>query len=91
MTLDKDQVKEARNLKERGIPFDEAEQLDWSTAILWQDMRRNYGESRYCALGLIEGRLYNVVFTPRYGKPRIISLRKANTREVRRYEKETQP
>jgi uncharacterized DUF497 family protein len=30
------------------------------------------------------------VFTPREGKPRVISLRKANKREVKRYEKTIQ-
>jgi hypothetical protein len=41
-------------------------------------------------LGFIEDRLHSVVFTPRDGKPRVISLRKANKREVKRYEKATQ-
>jgi uncharacterized DUF497 family protein len=39
-------------------------------------------------LGYIGDRIHSVVFTPRAGKPRIISLRKANKREVKRYEKE---
>jgi len=38
-------------------------------------------------LGFIKDRLHSVVFTPRNGKPRVISLRKANKREVSRYEK----
>lgn len=54
------------------------------------DKRNDYGERRYCVLGSIEDRLHSVVFTPRQGKPRIISLRKANKREVKRYEKTTQ-
>lgn len=54
------------------------------------DKRNDYGERRDCLPGFIEDRLYSVVFTPRQGKPRIISLRKANKREVKRYEKATQ-
>ena len=85
--MDKDPEKERRNLAERGLSLDLAEQLDWSTALIWEDTRRDYGEPRYCVLGFIGDRLYSVVFTPRNGAPRVISLRKANKREVVRYEK----
>jgi uncharacterized DUF497 family protein len=71
--------------------LDLAENLDWATALIWVDTRKDYGERRYCVLGFIEDRLYSVVFTPRAGEPRVISLRKANKREVNRYEKATQP
>ena len=85
--MDKDPKKERRNIAERGLSLDLAEQLDWATALIWEDKRNDYGERRYCVLGLIEDRLHSVVFTPRNGKPRVISLRKANKREVNRYEK----
>ncbi len=85
--MDKDPAKERRNLAERGLSLDLAERLDWATALVWEDMRKDYGERRYCVLGFIEDRLHSVVFTPRDGKPRVISLRKANKREVKRYEK----
>jgi uncharacterized DUF497 family protein len=84
--MDKDPRKERRNLSERGLSLDLAEQVDWASALIWEDKRKNYGERRYCVLGIIEDRLYSVVFTPRDGKPRVISLRKANKREVKRYE-----
>ncbi len=85
--MDKDPEKERRNLEQRGLSLDLAAELDWSTALIWEDRRKDYGERRYCVLGFIEGRLHSVVFTPRNGQPRVISLRKANKREVRRYEK----
>lgn len=85
--MDKDPEKERRNLVERGLSLDLAEQLDWSTALIWEDTRKDYGEPRYCVLGLIGERLHSVVFTPRNGMPRVISLRKANKRETNRYEK----
>ena len=88
--MEKDPKKERRNLSERGLSLDLAEQLDWATALIWEDKRNDYGERRYCVLGLIEDRLHSVVFTPRKGKPRVISLRKANKREVNRYEKASQ-
>ncbi len=89
--IDKDPDKEVRNLAERGLSLDLAANLDWSTALVWEDLREDYGERRFCALGLIECRVFSVVFTPRNGKPRMISLRKANAREVRRYEKAIKP
>ena len=88
--MDKDPKKEDRNIAERGLSLELAEQLDWTTALIWEDQRKDYGEHRYCVLGLIEDRLHSVVFTPRNGKPRVISLRKANKREVNRYEKASQ-
>ena len=88
--MDKDRGKEDRNLAERSLSMDLAEHLDWATALIWEDTRKDYGERRYCVLGFIGERLHSVVFTPRDGKPRVISLRKANKREVKRYEKASQ-
>ena len=88
--MDKDSQKEDRNIAERGLSLELAEQLDWTTALIWEDKRKDYGEHRYCVPGFIEDRLHSVVFTPRNGKPRAISLRKANKREVNRYEKASQ-
>ena len=46
---------------------------------------RNEHERRYQVLGFIGDRLYAEVFTPRAGKVHVISLRKANKREVKQY------
>lgn len=88
--MDKDPDKDRRNIALRGLSLDLAAALDWTSALIWEDRRKDYGERRYCVLGFIESRLHSVVFTPRDGRPRIISLRKANKREVRRYEKAVQ-
>ena len=55
--MDKDLGKEERNIAERGLSLDLAESLDWATALIWEDTRKDYGESRYCVLGLIADRL----------------------------------
>jgi uncharacterized DUF497 family protein len=81
-----DASKSERNVALRGIPFALATAFEWDSALIVEDLRREYGESRFQALGLIEGRLYMLVFTPRLGKVHVISLRKANDREVKRYE-----
>jgi uncharacterized DUF497 family protein len=81
-----DPAKNERNIAIRGISFEVAEQFEWDTAIVVEDLRKEYGEQRFQALGFIAGRLHAMVFTPRAGKIHVISLRRANRREVRRYE-----
>jgi len=81
-----DPAKNERNIASRGISFEVAEQFEWDTALIAEDLRKEYGERRFQALGLIGGRLHAMVFTPRGGKVHVISLRKANRREMRRYE-----
>jgi uncharacterized DUF497 family protein len=53
--------------------------------LIEQDLNEDYGEDRFLATGMIEGRLVTVVFTERGEKIRIISARKANTDERRKY------
>lgn len=86
-----DPAKSASNERERGLPFSLVEQLDWSDAVIKEDDRKDYGERRYRVLGFIGDRLHAVVFTPRAGKMHVISLRKANKREVKQHEQKTQP
>lgn len=57
-------------------------------AIVRIDNRQIYSETRYRALGSIFGRIYAMAFTYRGDRLRIISLRKANKREVKHYERE---
>jgi uncharacterized DUF497 family protein len=54
--------------------------------IIRQDDRFSNGEHRYELIGRIEGRLYVLIYTPRRDVIRIMSARKANPREVKRYE-----
>ncbi len=51
-------------------------------------IRRDYGEQRFQAIGYIDVRLHVLVFPPRGRTLHVISLRKANSREVKRYEAE---
>jgi len=89
MKLTYDPEKDARNLALRGISFEEAVNFDFSDALIWQDDRENYQEIRFCALGCIGNRLHALVFTYRHETIRVISLRKANKREVKCYENKT--
>ena len=82
-----DPAKNAANMASRGLPFELVEQLDWAHALMKEDTRKAYGERRFHVLGFIGERLHALVFTPREGKVHVISLRKANSREVKRYAK----
>ncbi|WP_338032766.1 BrnT family toxin [Chromatium okenii] len=60
----------------------------WDTALIWSDTRHEYGELRMSSLVLLGTRLYFVVFVDRADQRRIISVRKANNREQKRYVRE---
>ena len=79
-----DEAKRELNLAKHDVDFSVVETFDWLTAKSKQSDRR--GESRMAATGFIGSRLYRVIFTERGDLIRIISLRKANPREVREYE-----
>jgi len=82
-----DDDKNKANIARHRVAFDEAEQFDWEGALVAPDDRQDYGESRFVAIGYIDHRLHVLAFTERGDKVRVISLRKANKREVKRYEK----
>jgi len=80
-----DPDKNARNIALRGIPFERDAEFKWETAVIIGDTRRDYKELRFRAMGMIGERLHAMVFPPWPGGIRVISLRKANRREERRY------
>ena len=89
MNVTFDPAKDAANLAKHGVSLTEAAGFEWGTAVVWPDTRRDYGEARMVALGYIGLRIMALVFVDRPPEQpterRIISLRKANTREVKRY------
>ena len=91
MQLSFDPDKNERNIQERGLDFNLATELDWAIALIDEDTRQNYGERLYRVLACIGERLYALIFTPRADTVHVISLRKANAREVKHYGKTTQP
>ena len=87
MAITFDPAKNARNIAERGLSFERVADLDWDTAVIIADTRRNYGEPRLRVMARLDGRLHAAVVTPRGEDLRVISLRRANRREVRWYGK----
>ncbi len=80
-----DPMKDEANNAKHGVSLASAESIEWESALVWRDERLDYGEPRFCAIGYIGVRLYFVAFVDRAESRRIISLRRANDREVRRY------
>lgn len=85
MEMEFDSRKDAANLAKHGVSLADAARLDWDTLWAMDDRRRSYGEDRMIGYALMGDRLFCVVFTDRNGVRRIISLRKANNREIARY------
>lgn len=85
MKIEFDSAKNCANLEKHGISLAEAVSLEWKTAVIWPDTRRDYGEVRMSAVGYIGLRLDFVAFVDRDNSRRIISLRKASRREMKRY------
>jgi uncharacterized DUF497 family protein len=87
MHISFDPAKDAINLAKHGVSLVVARQIDWSSVLCCPDDRCDYGELREIGFTVVAQRLYVVVFVQRGDEMRIISLRKANAREVKIYEK----
>lgn len=91
MIYEWDEPKAAQNIAKHGVPFEYAARVFVDPYRLdSEDQRREYSEQRRIVLGKVEGRLYAVAYTMRDKIIRLISARKANQREQRKYD-ETLP
>ncbi|MDR2875415.1 MAG: BrnT family toxin [Methylobacillus sp.] len=87
MLIEFDPIKNEENIRVRKLDFAQAANFDFSSALIAEDTRKAYPERRFQALGFLGERLHMLVFTPIDGGIRVISFRRANPREVRRYAK----
>lgn len=85
MRLSYDPAKNEQNIHKRGLPFDRVAGFDFETALVHVDGRYEYGETRYVAVGMLEDRVHVLCFAETEDGIRVISFRKANAREVKRY------
>ncbi|MDR0439853.1 MAG: BrnT family toxin [Candidatus Accumulibacter sp.] len=86
-----DPAKNARNISQRGLSFERAADFDFETAFIWEDLRRDYPERRFVAIGYLGNRLHVLVFSLTPEAVRVISFRKANRREIQNYEETIAP
>jgi uncharacterized DUF497 family protein len=90
MNFEWSEAKSEACFRERGFDFAYAARAFFDPKrIVHADTRHSYGEDRYQLMGMIDHRLFVVVYTLRHDTMRIISARKANQREVRHYENST--
>jgi uncharacterized DUF497 family protein len=85
MLFEWDDRKAAQNISKHGVPFEYAARVFLDPHRLDSEDNRHYSEQRRLTLGKIEGRLFAVAYTPRGTVLRLISARKANAREQRKY------
>ena len=87
MIIEFDPIKNAKNIADRSLSFERAVDFDFETASFDIDDRFDYGEIRRVAAGYLDGRLHILCFVFITNGIRVISFRKANTREARKYGK----
>lgn len=87
MEFEWDPGKRVDNLLKHGLDFAEAHHLFKNIVHMKIYKRRDYGETRYQCMGLIDNQIAMMVFTVRKNSIRIISLKKVNEREKRIYQK----
>lgn len=78
-------AKRTSNLAKHAVDFAEVENLDWDTALTIPHRRR--GEVRHLTYAPVGDRLHALVWMERGDRIRVISFRRANAREIERYEK----
>ncbi|MBX3291061.1 MAG: BrnT family toxin [Acidobacteria bacterium] len=80
-----DENKRLANIRRHGLDFIEIPSLFESYVFTIEDDRFDYGETRYFSLGLLSGRVIAVSYTESNEEIRIISARRANKNEQKKY------
>ena len=80
-----DEQKKAENFIKHGLSFEDAEIVFGGPCLTFEDCRFDYGEVRFLTFGLLQRRVVVIAHTRRGRSTRIISMRKANTREQKTY------
>ena len=85
MEFEWDEAKNEANMAKHGISFRGAARIFDGPTLAFEDDRRDYGETRMVATGLLGDREIHVVYTMRGELCRIISARRARRDERRAY------
>jgi uncharacterized protein len=85
MEFEWDPEKASLNWAKHRVSFKAVRRFDWTFAVEARDSRNVYSEVRTIAHGFIGARLHVLVYTRRGNRCRVISLRKASSKEVARY------
>jgi uncharacterized DUF497 family protein len=90
MRITFDPAKRERTLRQRNLDFRDAPTVFAGPRFTFEDKRFDYPEPRYITVGLLDGRMLILVWTPKEeidGEEchHMISMRKANGKEQARY------
>ncbi|MCB1827918.1 MAG: BrnT family toxin [Coxiellaceae bacterium] len=85
MKIEWNYSKNATNRQKHQLDFSDAAEVLTGEHIVFQDARKDYGETRYITAGSLRERIVILVYTMRGESYRIISMRKANEREQKAY------
>ncbi len=85
MKLTWDEAKRQKTLQERQLDFKDAVEILTQCHLQIPDERVDYGEPRFIVVGFLQQRMIVLVYTPRNEAKHIISMRKANEREIKKY------
>ena len=85
MEITYDSAKNERNIRERGLSFESAADFEFATATISTEIRK--GETRQVAVGYLGARLHVLCYLLLGEGIRVISFRKANAREAKKYGK----
>ena len=88
MQFEWDENKRQTNIEKHGIDFADAVKIFDGFTHTTQDTREDWGEERFVAVGILNGLEIAVIYTPRNGKRRIISVRRARVMERKIYYEE---
>lgn len=91
MEFEWDEAKSEWTRRERGFGFDLAIEIFDGPVVEWEDCRRDWGEVRTAAVGVVNGRFLTVIYTMRGDKRRIISARVSRKKEKERWESFARP
>ncbi len=80
-----DEAKRAQTLIDRGLDFADADQIFDGTEVTLRDDRFDYPEPRFQTYGMLDNRLVMIAWTPIPSGIRVISMRKCNDREQRKF------
>lgn len=80
-----DPLMRERTRRERGLDFLDAGRVFEGETFTFDDLRRDYGESRRVTVGFLAGRMVIVVWVARGKARHVVSMRKANEREIKAY------
>lgn len=85
MHIEYEEAKRVTTLHARGLDFADAARVLDGPTLEQLDSRADYGEPRTISMGMLDGRVVVLVWTPRGKARRIISMRYANERERKNF------